>query len=241
MIFDSPLLYTHRGDLLLAKELVPALWRGPWLRKTAPLCPDSHERIRSARPYLYAGRHPRHRALPDYAKVEFGTAVVWGEAGASGVTLTMTLDALASGSARAGAVADLTATPDEEYCVVAAMESGTGPLAGNTIDVFLPTTHSTSYYANGVSYSGSDTAWPVDGNEDEHKLQIGFPVVSVVSTLETNTLQTQAGVIWRPAGRYCYAVVDNNWPQAIRDETTATNNDSRVILTPRRFLVQDAA
>jgi len=35
--------------------------------------------------------------LPDYIKVELGTAIVWGEAGAAGVTHTLSLDALADG------------------------------------------------------------------------------------------------------------------------------------------------
>ena len=42
----------------------------------------------------------------------------------------------------------------------------------------------------------------------------------------------QAPVVWRPIGRYVAPIVDNNLGQAIRDEATATNNGSRVILIP---------
>ena len=178
-------------------------------------------------------------ALPDYFKVEAGTAVIWGEAGAAGVTLTLTLNALADGSARMGAVADLGATWDEEYMVMLVVETGTAPTAGNRVDLYLPTTHSTSFYPGGVT--GSDAAWPADGNEDEWALQLGAPVTSLMATNDADTVQKQAPVIWRPAGRYVVPVVDNNLGQAIRNEGTATNNDSRVILVPRRLLVQDAA
>jgi hypothetical protein len=178
-------------------------------------------------------------ALPDYFKIEPGTAVIWGEAGASGVTLTLSFDALADGTARMGAVADLGAAWDEEYMVMLVIETGTAPTAGTRVDLYLPCTHSTSYYPGGVT--GSDGAWPGDSNEDEWALQLGAPVVSLIATNDANVVQVQAPVIWRPAARYVVPVVDNNLGQAIRDEATATNNDSRVILVPRRLLVQDSA
>lgn len=178
-------------------------------------------------------------ALPDYFKIEPGTAVIWGEAGASGVTHTLSLDALADGTARMGAVADLGAQFDEEYMVMLVIETGTAPTAGTRVDLYLPTTHSTSFYPGGVT--GSDGAWPSDSNEDEWALQLGAPVCSLIATADGNTTQVQAPVIWRPAGRYVVPVVDNNLGQAVRDEATATDNGSRVILVPRRLLVQDAA
>jgi len=178
-------------------------------------------------------------ALPDYFKIEPGTAIIWGEAGASGVTHTLSLDALADGVARMGAVADLGAVWDEEYAVMLVIETGTAPVAGARVDLYLPCTHSASYYPGGVT--GSDGTWPGDSNEDEWAMQLGAPVVSLIATADGNVVQVQAPVIWRPTARYVVPVVDNNLGQAIRDETTATDNDSRVILTPRRLLVQDAA
>jgi len=178
-------------------------------------------------------------ALPDYFKAEAGTAIIWGESGATGVTNTLSFDALANGSARAGAVADLGEQWDDEYMVMLVIETGTAPTAGNYVSLYLPCTHSTSFYPGGVT--GSDAAWPSDGNEDEWSLQLGPPVVTLVATADADTVQIQAPVIWRPAGRYVVPVVDNNLGQAIRDETTATDNDSRVILVPRQALVQDSA
>ena len=177
--------------------------------------------------------------LPDYFKIEPGTAVIWGESGASGVTNTLSFDALADGTARMGAVADLGAQFDEEYMVMLVIETGTAPAAGNRVDLYLVTTHSASYYPGGVT--GSDAAWPSDSNEDEWALQLGAPVCSLIATNDGNTTQVQAPVIWRPTGRYVVPVVDNNLGQAIRNQATNSDNASRVILVPRRLLVQDAA
>jgi hypothetical protein len=178
-------------------------------------------------------------ALPDYLKIEPGTAIIWGEAGASGVTHTLSLDALADATARMGAVADLGAVFDEEYSVMIVIETGTAPAAGGRVDLYLVCTDSTGRYPGGVT--GSDGAWPSDSNEDEWALQLGAPVCSLIATNDGNVVQIQAPVIWRPAARYVVPVVDNNLGQAVRDEATATNNDSRVIIVPRRLLVQDAA
>ena len=46
-------------------------------------------------------------ALPDYIQITQGTAIVWGESGASGVTAVLSLNNLASGSARQGAAVDV--------------------------------------------------------------------------------------------------------------------------------------
>lgn len=176
-------------------------------------------------------------ALPDYVKAEQGTAVVWGESGASGVTKTLTLDALASGSGRMGASADLGSEWDDEYILEARIESGTAPTAGLPIDVYLAWSSDNTNWPGGVT--GSDGAWPADGNEDEWAKQLGAPAVSVISTNDGTTLQVQNAVIVRAKARYVAVVVDNNWDQAIRDEATATNNDSRIVLTPRRVKLID--
>lgn len=177
-------------------------------------------------------------ALPDYLAASHGTAVIWGEAGASGVTATLSLDALASGSARMGAAVDLGATWDQDYYVQLVIESGTAPTAGGTVDLYLASSYDNSTWPAGVS--GSDGAWPADGNEDEWAKQLGLPVCQLVATNDGNTVQKQQPVLWRPVGRYVVPVVDNNMDQAIRDEATATNNDSRVILVPVRSSVVDS-
>lgn len=176
-------------------------------------------------------------ALPDTIKYVPGTPVIWGENGATGVTLVLTFEALAAGSARMGAVADLGASWDMDYMVMLVIETGTAPTAGTRVDLYLACTHSTSFYPAGVT--GSDAAWPADGEEDEWALQLGAPVVSLMATADGNAIQKQAPVIWHPSGRYVVPVVDNNMDQAVRDETTATDNDSRVILVPLVATIAD--
>lgn len=159
-----------------------------------------------------------------------GTAVVWGEAGASGVTKTLSFDALAAGSARMGASADLGADYPPFILVEMRIESGSAPTAGLAIDLYLAWSTDNSNWPAGVS--GSDGAWPADGNEDEWAKQLGPPALSVISTNDGTAIQKQNVVKVPTKGRYVAPVVDNNWDQAVRDEATATNNDSRVVITP---------
>jgi hypothetical protein len=49
----------------------------------------------------------------------------------------------------------------------------------------------------------------------------------------------QAPVIWEPSGRYVVPIYDNNLGQSFRDETTATDNGSRIILIPLRDVIND--
>lgn len=175
--------------------------------------------------------------LPDTIKTVPGTPIIWGEAGASGVTHTLSFDAMADGTAKMGAVADLGASWDMEYSVMLVVETGTAPAAtGVTVDLYFAVTHSASYYPGGVT--GSADVWPGDGNEDEWAKQLEH-VMSLVATADGNVTQVQGPRIWRPSGRYVVPVVDNNLGQAIRDQATASNNTSRVILIPLVMTVTD--
>lgn len=175
-------------------------------------------------------------ALPDYVEITQGTAVVWGEAGASGVTATLSLDALANGAARQGASVDLGANFADEYIVELRVETGTAPTAGNTVELYLlSSTDNTNWPAK---VTGSDGAYTL-GTSDANLRQAGPPVATLVATNDGNTVLIQNQSIWRPRGRYVVPIVDNNLGQAFRDETTATDNGSRVILTPRRTVIND--
>lgn len=177
-------------------------------------------------------------ALPDYFKAEMGTAVILGESGASGVTVALSFDALASGSGRMSAEFDLGADWDQLQIVWFYIETGTAPTAGGTVDFYAASSYDGTTYPGGVS--GSEGAWPADGNEDEWAKQLEL-IGQYVATNDTNTVGVQAPVLWLPKSRYNCIVADNNMDQAVRDEATATNNDSRVIIVPYRQLVQDTA
>jgi len=175
-------------------------------------------------------------ALPDYIKRDLGTAIIWGEAGATGVTHTLSLDGLADGVARMGVYADLGAIWDIEYAVALVIETGTAPTAGNRVDLYMACSFDGSNFPGGVT--GADGAWPGDSNEDEWAVQLER-VCSLIATNDTTTVQRQAPVIWKPSARYVAPVVDNNLGKAIRDEETATDNDSRVIMYPLRTIIAD--
>lgn len=159
-----------------------------------------------------------------------GTSVIWGESGGSGVTNTLSLDALASTKARMGAAVDLGANWNQLYVVEFRVETGTAPTAGTTASLYLASSVDNSNWPGGVT--GSDAAYK-DGEETEWLVQLsGAFVCSLIATNDANTVQKQAGVLWTPKGRYVTPVVHNQLGQAFRDEGTASNNDSRVVLTP---------
>jgi hypothetical protein len=86
--------------------------------------------------------------------------------------------------------------------------------------------------------TGSDAAYTL-GTSDANLRQVGTPVVSLVATADANTVLGQVPSIWRPRGRYVAPIIDNNLGQAFRDETTATDNGTRLILVPRRSVIND--
>lgn len=175
-------------------------------------------------------------ALPDYVQITQGTAIVWGESGGSGVTATLSLNNLASGSARMGAAVDLGANWEDEYTAILAIETGTAPTAGNTFEAYLGFSHDNTNWP--AKITGSDAAYTL-GTSDANLRQIGVPAVSLTVTADGNTVLIQAGNIIRPRGRYVAPIVDNNSGQAIRNQTTASNNLSRLYLIPRRLVIND--
>jgi hypothetical protein len=175
-------------------------------------------------------------ALPDYVEATQGTAIIWGEAGASGVTATLSVDGLANAAARQGASVDLGANFADEYLVYLQIETGTAPTAGNTVEVYLLSSWDNTNWPAKVT--GSDGAYTL-GTSDANLRQAGPPAITLIATNDGNTVLTQAPTIWRPRGRYVAPIIDNNLGQAFRDETTATDNGTRIILVPRRTIIND--
>lgn len=174
-------------------------------------------------------------ALPDIFKQALGTAVVWGTASGSGVTNTITLDALADAAGRMGAAVDLGALWRKWYALMLWVETGTAPTAGLTVELYMACSHDNSNWPGKVT--GSDAAYPT--TVAANKKQLGNPVSILVATADGTTQLKQAPVLWRPTGRYVTPVVINLLGQAFRDETTAADNDSRVIMVPIESSIED--
>jgi hypothetical protein len=175
-------------------------------------------------------------ALPDYIQLTQGTAIVWGESGASGVAAVCSLNNLAGGSAQQGASVDLGANWEDEYTAILAIETGTAPTAGNTYELYFGFSHDNTNWP--AKMTGSNGAYTL-GTSDANLRQIGTPAVVLVVTNDGNTLLIQAGGIIRPRARYVAPLVDNNSGQATRNQATASNNLSRVYLVPRRLIIND--
>lgn len=177
-------------------------------------------------------------ALPDFFDVRLGTPwIVWGEAGATSPTVTHTLsvDGLANGSARMGQAADLGENMAARYLLYILAETGTAPDARTTVDVYLQWSPDNVIWPAKVT--GSDGAYTL-GTSDANLGQAGRPF-SLIATADADTVLTQDPFIITPKGRYVVPIFDNNLGKAIRDEATATNNGTRVILIPYRDVLND--
>jgi hypothetical protein len=184
-------------------------------------------------------------ALPDFQKLSLGTPIIWGEAGATGISLTVTntlsVDGLASAAARQGASADLGSTWDADYLLQQFVEVGTAPSAGTTVECYLAWSHDNVNWPSAVT--GGDGAYPnlTGATVATAKLTLGLPgnVLVADGGTGTNRVQSSNPTVVRAKARYVTVVQVNLLGQAFRDETTATNNDSRVVFTPIRTSIVD--
>lgn len=178
-------------------------------------------------------------ALPDQVQQRLivGSTIVWGESGGTSpnVTKTLSLDALGNGSGRMGASADLGEDHEVEYLLEVQVETGTAPAAGEVVEVYLATSRDGSDWPGKVT--GSDAAYP--STVADNKRLLGAPAAVLVAPGDANTVIKQQGVLWRCTGRYVAPVVVNLLGQAFRDESTASDNGSRVILTPISSRIND--
>lgn len=191
--------------------------------------------------------------MADQAQFKFraGTAIVFGQASATTIygsyatTHAITTDALASGSGRSSVEADLRDGGNDlpEFLMVyPCVETGTAPTAGGTFDWYLVFSPDGTNYPNGASaagnIAGADAAWPADGNEDEHRVQLGdcYPVVV---TADGTIIQFAQPFIVVPGGPWMVAVCDNNMSQAVRDETTASDNATGLVVVPYYRIAKD--
>lgn len=165
-----------------------------------------------------------------------GTPIVFGEASSTTIlgsfttTNTLSLDALASGSARMSAEKDLGTDLPEFLLVQGSVETGTAPTAGGSVEFYIAWSMDGTNYPAGIT--GSDGAWPSDGNEDEWRVQLDEPVTTLLATNDGTVIQIQNSVLIPVKGRYFSVVCDNNLSTAFRDEPTASNNASGLVVWP---------
>jgi hypothetical protein len=185
-------------------------------------------------------------ALPDYESFELGTPIIYGEAGATGlsltVTKTMSLDALANGVARQGVSFDLGVNWNCDLLLQGLVEIGTAPAAGTTVEWYIAWSHDNVNWPSVIT--GADGAYALTGaTVAQIKQTLGRPVHITVADggTGTNRVVGQSPTVCRAQARYGAAVCVNLLGQAFRDEATATNNDSRFVITPIRRVIQDAA
>ena len=171
-------------------------------------------------------------ALPDFFKVALGTPVIWGEAGATGISLTVTntlsLDNLLNAAGRMGASVDLGADWDGDYLAQLIFETGTAPTAGLSVELYFAWSHDNTNWPGKVT--GSDAAYPA--TVAANKLQLGLPAGLLIATADANTVLRQSPNVIQAKARYVCPVTINLLGVGGRNEGTATNNDSRVVLTP---------
>jgi hypothetical protein len=127
-----------------------------------------------------------------------------------------------------GASVDLGANFDQLYALYIVAETGTAPTAGSH-DIYFAQSRNNTDWPGGVT--GSDAAYTL-GSNDAYLRQIGTPAGSLFVTNDANSVLRQNPYVFRPISRYIAPIWDNNSGQALRNEATATNNDSRVILVP---------
>src|SRR5688572_9435389 len=122
-------------------------------------------------------------ALPDFFKIQPGTAIIWGHPSGSGVTKNLSLNNLAAAAGRQGVFADLGAEFEEGFGVFCVFESGTAPTAGGLVEVYFAVAHASSgFWPQDVD--GTDKAYTV-----ANKAQLGAPCALAPAIATGNILQ----------------------------------------------------
>ncbi len=175
---------------------------------------------------------PDPMALPDYFKVEPGTAkTIKSSSGDAAITLT----SVANAAARQAATLDLGANWARRWRLEVEYELAATPTAGNTIS-HLGSWQNASGGGQGNT-SGSDAAYTgYSSNIDASIKQLEFLGDFVCTAQATATVQKGLVGVIVPKARYLNLVVYNNSGAAFH--SSATNIVIR--LTPLEDLVQDA-
>jgi len=176
-------------------------------------------------------------ALPDYFKVEPGTAKTLKS---SGGTAAITLASLANGNgtstgARQAATLDLGANWARRWRVDTDFELAATPTAGNPIHLYGSYGNATG--AGKGNTSGSDAAYTgYSNNIDAAAQHLEFLGDHVCTAQATATVQKGGGFVIVPKGRYLNVVVDNRSGAAFHSSDT----NCVITLTPLEEVVQES-
>lgn len=176
-------------------------------------------------------------ALPDYMKVEPGTAKTIKN---SGGDAAITLASLANGNGtstggRQAATLDLGANWAQLWRIDVDFELAATPTAGNVINLYASWNNATG--AGKGNTSGNDAAYTgYSNNLDAAVKHLEFLGAHICTTQATTTVQKSNVAIIRPKGRYLNLVVDNRSGAAFH----STDTNQVITLTPLEDLVQDA-
>ena len=176
-------------------------------------------------------------ALPDYMKVEPGTAKTIKN---SGGDAAITLASLANGNGtsaggRQAATLDLGANWAQLWRLDCEFELAATPTAGNVINLFASWLNATG--AGNGNTSGTDAAYTgYSNNIDAAVKHLEFLGAHICTAQATTTVQKSNVAIIRPKGRYLNLVVDNRSGAAFH----STDTNQVIRLTPLEDLVQDA-
>lgn len=156
------------------------------------------------------------------------TAIVWGPSGASGVTRNLSINGLGANAAWMGQAADLGAFYPTLLELTLEFETGNAPAALAEISTYLV------WSRNGTDWpglvTGLDASYTIGAN-DINLRPLGM-VYPWLARAEANTLQRYFTYLIVPRARWVAPVVHNRMGVTLRSQSPATNNLSRVILTP---------
>jgi hypothetical protein len=157
-----------------------------------------------------------------------GTKIVWGPSGGTGVTKNLSVNGLGNTSAWMGEVADLGVDIPPLVSVNLYVETGTAPAAGLTFDLYL------AWSQDGIRFpslvTGLDAAF-TRGSSDANLRPFGGIIYSLITLNVLNTRLYQRPWFVIPF-RYVVPVVVNNMGQAVRNQSPASNNLTRVEIVP---------
>lgn len=221
----------------LARDIALSLLGKSGVREWAD--PDSREQVAVAALDIAAMLLEENAiSLPDYFKVEPGTAKTLAS---SGGTAAITLASLANGNgtstgARQAATLDLGANWAQEWRVDTEFELAATPTAGYPIHLYG--SYGNASGAGKGNTSGSDAAYTGYSNNIDAAAQYHLEFLGdhACTTQATTTVQKGGGFTIFPKGRYLNVVVDNRSGAAFH----SSDANCLIRFTPLEQVVQEA-